>query len=291
MDELDADVALIGVPFDQGTLGRPGARFGPDAIRDAPRTYSYLDPYGQQTPAGGYFDVDAQDELLRGITMADCGDITILPSDMHRNFDKITQAVEKVAERGSFPVVIGGDHAVTFPVVRGLGRYAPLNIVHFDAHMDYTHEVQGALHTHASPVRRCRELPFVDHITSIGIRHARRRQYEESQRDGVLVISANRFRELGPSGVVGAIPPGENLYVTFDIDVMDPIQAPATGTPEIGGLFYREARDCLTALVKRSHLVGLDLVEVAPAYDVADVTSQLAARLIVDVLAARFPSR
>ncbi|MCH8298338.1 MAG: arginase family protein [Chloroflexi bacterium] len=160
LEELDADVALIGIPFDQGTLGRPGARFGPDAIRDAPRSYSYSDPYGKQTQAEGFFDIDAQDELLRGITMADCGNITIVPSEVVQNFDKITKAVEKVVERGSFPVVVGGDHAITFPVVRGLHKFAPLNIVHFDAHLDYTHDVQDALYTHASPIRRCRELLF-----------------------------------------------------------------------------------------------------------------------------------
>jgi len=140
----------MGVPFDQGTTGRPGARFGPDAIRDAPRSYSYSDPYSNQTPAEGFFDIDAQDELLRGITMADCGNITIVPSEVVQNFAKITSAVEKAVEKGSFPVVVGGDHAITFPVVRGLHKFAPLNIVHFDAHMDYTHDIQDALYTHAS---------------------------------------------------------------------------------------------------------------------------------------------
>jgi len=135
MDDLNADVALMGVPFDQGTTGRPGARFGPDAIRDAPRSYSYSDPYSNQTPAEGFFDIDAQDELLRGITMADCGNITIVPSEVVQNFAKITSAVEKAVEKGSFPVV------------RGLHKFAPLNIVHFDAHMDYTHDIQDALYT------------------------------------------------------------------------------------------------------------------------------------------------
>ena len=291
LDELNADVALIGVPFDQGTLGRPGARFGPDAIRDAPRTYNYSDPYGQQSPAEGFFDVDSQDELLRGVTMADCGNITIVPSEVVENFQKLTTAVEKVVERGSFPVGVGGDHAITFPVVRGLAKFAPLNIVHFDAHLDYTHDVQGVLYTHGSPIRRCRELPFVEHITSVGIRAARRKPYEESQRDGSLIISTNRFRELGPGGVVDLIPRAENLYITFDIDVMDPSQAPGTGTPETGGLYYHEVRDCLTALVSKSNLVGLDMVEVAPPYDSSQITIQVASRLIVDVLAARFPSR
>ena len=291
LDDLDAQVAFMGVPFDQGTFGRPGARFGPDAIRDAPRTYSYTDPHGAQRQAEGYFDIDLGDEQLRGVTMADCGNVTVTPSDVLKNFEKVTGAVEKIVGRGAFPVVVGGDHAITFPVVRGLGRFEPLNIVHFDAHLDYTHDVQGVLYSHGSPIRRCRELPFVGHITSVGIRQARRGPFEEAQTDGSLVITTNRFRELGPRGVVDLIPKAEHLYITFDIDVMDPGQAPGTGTPEVGGLFYHEMRECLVALVEGSNLVAFDLVEVAPPYDSSEITSLLGARLITDILAARFPSR
>ena len=289
--ELEADVGFIGIPFDQGTLGRPGARFGPDALRDAPRTYSYSDPYGAQGEADGFFDIDARDELLRGITMADCGNVPIVPSEVVGNFDRITRAVEQVAERGAFPVAIGGDHAITFPVVRGLSKFAPLNIVHFDAHLDYTHDVQDALYTHASPIRRCRELDFVGHITSVGIRSARRIPFEEAQRDGSLIISHSRFRELGPQAVAELIPASDNLYITFDVDVLDPSQAPGTGTPETGGLYYEEARDCLLALLGKSNLVAFDIVEVAPPYDSSQLTAQVAAQLMQDMLAARFPSR
>ena len=302
LSTLEADIALIGVPFDQGTSGRPGARYGPDAIRDAPRTYSYSDPQGQQNQAEGFFDVDVEDEMLRGVIMADCGNITVVPSEVVRNFDKITKSVEQVVERGSFPVVVGGDHAITFPVVRGLSNFGPLNIVHFDAHLDYSHDLQGVLLAHGSPIRRCRELPFVNHITSIGIRTARRKPYEEAISDGSLIISSNRFRDLGPQGVADLIPPAENLYVTFDIDVMDPSLAPGTGTPETGGLLYGEVRDCLQALLSKpkpsgSHgdvghpLVAFDMVEVAPPYDSSELTVQVAARLILDMLSARFPSR
>lgn len=290
LDELDAAVAFIGMPFDQGTLGRPGARYGPDAVRDA-RVYSYSDPYGRHQDAEGFFSIDAGDELLRGITMADCGNITTLPSNVHRNFDALTATVEQVAARGAFPVIVGGDHAITYPAVRGLSRFAPLNIVHFDAHMDYAHDYRGELYTHGSPIRRCRELPFVQHITSVGIRHARRQTYEESQRDGNLIITTRQFREWGSLEVAARIPRGENLYITLDIDVMDPSQAPGTGTPEIGGLFYQEMRDCLTALIARHNLVAFDLVEVAPPYDHSELTSRLGATLLIDALAARFPSR
>ena len=289
--KLEADVAFIGIPFDQGTLGRPGARFGPDALRDAPRAYSYSDPYGVQGEADGFFDIDAGDELLRGVTMADCGNVPIVPSEVVGNFDRITRAVEQVAERGALAVAVGGDHAITFPVVRGLSKFGPLNIVHFDAHLDYTHDVQDALYTHASPIRRCRELEFVGHISSVGIRSARRIPYEEAMRDGSLIVSHSRFRELGPTAVAELIPPAENLYVTFDVDVLDPTQAPGTGTPESGGLFYEESRDCLLTLLEKSNLVAFDVVEVAPPYDNSELTVQVAARLIQDVLAARFPSR
>ena len=291
IEQLEADVAFIGVPFDQGTLGRPGARFGPDALRDAPRAYSYSDPYGRQSVAEGFFDIDAGDELLRGVVMADCGNVPIVPSEVVGNFDRITRAVEQAVERGALPAVVGGDHAITFPVVRSLSRYAPLNIVHFDAHLDYTHDVQDALYTHASPIRRCRELDFVGHITSVGIRSARRIPYEEAVRDGSLIISGQRFRELGPQAVADMIPPAQNLYITFDVDVLDPSQAPGTGTPETGGLFYQEARECLVALLARSNLVAFDIVEVAPPYDNSELTVQVAARLMQDILAARFPSR
>ena len=291
IEGLEADVAFIGIPFDQGTLGRPGARFGPDALRDAPRAYSYSDPYGTQGVADGFFDIDAGDELLRGVVMADCGNVPIVPSEVTGNFDRITRAVQQVVERGALPVAVGGDHAITFPVVRGLSNFAPLNIVHFDAHLDYTHDVQDALYTHASPIRRCRELDFVGHITSVGIRSARRIPYEEALRDGSLIISGSRFREMGPKAVADAIPASENLYITFDVDVLDPSQAPGTGTPETGGLFYQEARECLLAIIARSNLVAFDVVEVAPPYDNSELTVQVAAQLMQDILAARFPSR
>lgn len=291
IEQLRADVAFIGVPFDQGTLGRPGARFGPDALRDAPRAYSYSDPYGRQGEAEGFFDIDAENELLRGVIMADCGNVPIVPSEVVGNFNRITRAVEQATKRGALAAVVGGDHAITFPVVRGLSRFGPLNIVHFDAHLDYTHDVQDALYTHASPIRRCRELDFVDHITSVGIRSARRTPYEEAQRDGSLIISGRRFRELGPGAVADLIPPAENLYITFDVDVLDPSLAPGTGTPETGGLFYQETRDCLLALLGKSNLVAFDIVEVAPPYDNSELTVQVAARLMQDILAARFPSR
>ena len=291
LDELDADVAFIGMPFDQGTFGRPGARYGPDALRDAPRAYSYLDPFGQGKDAEGFFDADAGDELLRGVTMADCGNVSVSPSEVVHNFERLAGVVQRVAARGAMPVILGGDHAITFPAVAGLAQFAPLDIVHFDAHLDYTHHYHGAMLTHGSPIRRCHELEHVGNITSVGIRSVRREPYEEAVSHGNGIITLRQFRALGPEAVAESIPVGSNLYVTFDVDALDPIQAPGTGTPEVGGLFYDEARRCLETLVRRSNLVAFDVVEVAPPYDVSQLTVQVAARLIMDILAARFPSR
>ena len=194
----------------------PGRGLAPDALRDAPRAYSYADPYGRQSVAEGLFRRGRRGRhcfaawLWR--TAATC---RLFPSEVVGNFDRITRAVELAVSRGALPAVVGGDHAITFPVVRGLSKFAPLNIVHFDAHLDYTHDVQDALYTHASPIRRCRELQFVGHITSVGIRSARRLPYEEAVRDGSLIVSGRRFRELGPQAVADLIPAAENLYITL----------------------------------------------------------------------------
>ena len=293
IDALDATVAFIGMPFDQGTLGRPGARYGPDALRDAPRAYSYSDPYGAGGYADGFFDADAGDELLRGVTMADCGNVRVTPSDVTHNFSRLADTVSRIAQRGALPVILGGDHAITFPAVAGLAQFAPLDIVHFDAHLDYAHHYNGAMLTHGSPLRRCRELEHVGRITSVGIRSVRRAPYEEAVRDGNTFITARQFRERGPEQVAGDIiaAAGPNLYLTFDVDALDPTQAPGTGTPKIGGLFYEETRRCLTALAGGVNLVAFDIVEVAPPYDVSDLTAQVAARLAAAVPVALFPAR
>lgn len=291
LSKLDADVAFVGMPFDQGTFGRPGARYGPDGIRDAGRAaYSYTD-YEDGSVAEGYFTSDYGGELLKGVTMADCGNITVVPSAVLKNFKKLTNTVETMIERGSFPVVIGGDHSITFPVVQALSAFEPLDIVHFDAHMDYSHEAQGVLYTHGSPIRRCRELPFVRNITSMGIRKESRKVYEEAIADGNLIVTTKKFKSLGPADAVSLVPQSENLYVTIDVDVLDPTHAPGTGTPETGGLIFEELRDSLIELAKNHRVIGFDIVEVAPPYDLSGITAKVGGQLIIDFLSEIFPSR
>ena len=289
VNELDADIAFVGMPFDQGTFGRPGARYGPDGVRDA-RTYSYLS-WPEQSEAAGYFNSELGKELLKGVTMVDCGNITVVPADVLKNFEKLTNTVETIVAKGSFPVVVGGDHSITFPVVRALSKFEPLDIVHFDAHMDYSHEVQGVLYTHGSPIRRCRELPFVRNISSVGIRREEKKVYDEAIADSNLIITTQRFKAFGPHAAMDLVPRSENLYITIDIDVLDPTHAPGTGTPEIGGLFYEELREALLHLARNHRIAAFDVVEVAPPYDCAQITSMVAAKLMIDLLSEIFPSK
>ena len=289
LDDLDADIAFVGMPFDQGTFGRPGARYGPDGLRDT-RTYNYYDVQ-EGKEAIGYFSSDHGKELLKGVTMADCGNITIVPSDVLKNFQKLTNTVEKMVERNSFPVVVGGDHAITYPVVRGLSKFGPLDIVHFDAHMDYSHETQGVLYTHGSPIRRCHELDFVRNISSIGIRKERKKVFDEAIADGNLIVTTGRFKSLGVQASMDLVPASENLYITLDIDVLDPTHAPGTGTPETGGLYYEEMRDALIHLARNHNIVAFDVVEVAPPYDYSEITTMVAAKLIIDLLSEIFPPK
>ena len=173
-------------------------------------------------------------------------------------------------------------------MVRAFDHLPALDIIHFDAHMDYAHDYQGHLYAHGSPIRRCAELPFVRNITSIGIRVAREEPYREAVKRGNRIITADGLRTLGPRGLVEQLPRAEAIYVTLDIDALDPTEAPGTGTAVPGGLGYLQVRDVLRMLPQVGPVVGMDLVEVAPVYDSADNTSRLGAQLILDLLTAVF---
>lgn len=290
LDELKADIAFLGVPYDQGTYARPGARFGPNGIRNADRIYEYLDHF-EDKEAQGFFDIDANKMMLKGVTMADCGDVTIIPADMEKNFAKITYGVRKILDRNAFPVIIGGDHSITFPVVRGFDSFQSLDVVHFDAHIDFSHELQGTYYHHGCPIRRCFDLTNVKNITSLGIRFSRQETYQDAISKGVKIITTDQFRDMGAEKAVAQVPSGNNIYLTVDIDVMDPVWMPGTGTPAPGGLSYFDMRDALIALTKRGKIVGCDFVEIAPNYDHAEITTRFAAKLIIDLLSALFPSK
>jgi len=282
LSELDCDVAIAGVCVDTGTSNRPGTRYGPRAIREASMPYSM-----GYTRQAGFYDVDQRKHLLSGVRIVDCGDLPTLPTLTAETFDMITQFVGMIRGRGAAPVVLGGDHSISYPVVRAF-EGTPLHIVQFDTHLDLMDDVMGITLSHANPMKRVSELEHVTGLTHIGIRGLLNPpEWAEGGESGKSrFFTAEDVYERGPEAIAAQIPKCENIYVTLDIDSLDPSEAPGTGTPEPGGLTYRQLRTMLRACAKKGRLVGMDLVEVNPLYDPTGRTAQVAARLIIDLLGA-----
>lgn len=277
---LDADIAVLGVPFDEGTTSRPGARYGPREIREASISYSWHRHYG------GFLYVDGGRVTLKGKRWADCGDVDVLPTQPARTFDNVTEAVRAIVKKKAFPVIMGGDHSITYPVVRALDG-GPLTVIHLDAHLDTWDLGPGDL-GHAGWVLRVAQLPFVKHIVQIGMRGLANDQeaVQNAARLGTTVITAEELHRSGIKAAIARIPRSERIYLSLDIDVVDPSLAPGTGTPEVGGLTFQEIDDLLLAIPSRGPLVGMDLTEVEPFHDPGRVTPLTAARLIIDLLGA-----
>jgi agmatinase len=284
---VEADVAVIGVPYDEGTGFRPGTRFGPRALREASLRYAF---FGTGPAKRGYWDLEAGRRRLTQFRVVDCADVDIVALDLEGNFQRISDAVASVAAQGALPVILGGDHSITFPVVRGLERAGPLSLVHIDAHLDFRDEVGGVRFGHGCPIRRVAELPFVRDIVSLGIRGLRASEddLEAARVRGNRVVTAAWIRHAGVVAALAQVPHAERIYVTLDIDALDPGIAPGTGTPDPGGLSYTEVRDLLQGIAGKGRVVGFDLVEVNPWLDPTGVTPLTAAQLIIEFLASIF---
>lgn len=289
-DEIDADVAVLGAPNDMGTQWRPGARFGPRGIREASTLFSF-------GHAGAY---DFEDDLLyltkEDVRLVDVGDADIIHTDMVKSNANIELAVRKLLEQGAMPVVLGGDHSVHAPVIKAFAGRGPIHILHVDAHLDFVDERHGVRYGHGNPLRRASEMEHITGMTQIGIRNvssSNRDDYDDARRAGSQILSVRDVRRLGTAGVLAKIPQGVSYYITIDIDGFDPSIAPGTGTPSHGGFLYYEVLEVIQALSRRSkgNIVGMDLVEVAPAYDPAGTTSILAAQLLLNSIGFVFHDR
>lgn len=292
-----ADVAFLGVPFDLGTTLRPGARFGPEAVRAASAWWQYArddDDHAADGAGsgggGGWYDLDRRQWILRGVSMVDWGDVRITPAGITANLERITAGVGAILGGRSLPVVVGGDHAVTYPAIRAFAGRGPLHIIQFDSHQDFVDERHGVRLGHGNVMRRASELPFVTGISQIGLRALQKypEPLEAARRYGIRVLTASDLRRGDPRAAAAIVPAGARCYLTLDIDVLDIASAPGTGTPEPGGLTFPEVRDAVRAIASRCRIVGVDLVEVSPPYDWAEVTARGAARLLLDVLGAIF---
>uniref|UniRef100_UPI003F490E8D agmatinase n=1 Tax=Nonomuraea bangladeshensis TaxID=404385 RepID=UPI003F490E8D len=279
LDEVGhADVAVVGVPFDSGVSYRPGARFGPSAVREASRL---LRPY--------HPGLDISPFATQQV--ADGGDVACNPFAIDEAVTTIEEAASGLGADGTRLVTIGGDHTIALPLLRAAARrHGPVALLHFDAHLDTWDTYFGAEYTHGTPFRRAVEEGLLDteavsHVGTRGPLYGKS-DLDEDKRLGFGIVTSADVMRRGVDEVVDALRQriGDRpLYVSIDIDVLDPAHAPGTGTPEAGGLTSRELLEILRGLAG-ANLIGADVVEVAPAYDHAEITAVAASHVAYDLV-------
>ena len=278
--QINADVAVLGAPFDFGTQWRAGARFGPRGIRDASTLFSF-------GHSGAYDHEDDVTYLTEDVKIVDIGDADIIHTDTIKSHSNIEKGVRSILKAGALPVVLGGDHSVNIPCVNAFSNSGPIHILQIDAHLDFVDERHGVKYGHGNPMRRAAEKNYVTGLTQVGIRNVSstsKEGYEDAKAMNSDILSVRQTRKIGPKNLVGRIPKDSNVYVTIDIDAFCPSIAPGTGTPSHGGFLYYEVLEILQHLSKQNKVVGIDLVEVAPDYDHSGSTTILAAQILLNFL-------
>ncbi|RSM74747.1 agmatinase [Kibdelosporangium aridum] len=284
----DADVVIVGAPFDGGTSHRPGTRFGPKAIR----TTDYLGQHGSRP------SLALRTDGLRDLRVVDAGDIEMFSGDAERSLTTLRGEVAKVVRAGAIPLILGGDHSIAFPDAGGVADvlgHGRVSMIHFDAHADTGDIEFGSLWGHGQPMRRLIESGALrgDRFLQIGLRgywpgpdvlkwmaEQRMRSYEMSE------IVARGLTPCLTEAFDIATDDCDGVFLSVDIDVCDPGHAPGTGTPEPGGLSARELLDSVRRICLELPVVGIDVVEVSPPYDHADITAALANRVVLEALSA-----
>lgn len=274
------DVAVVGVPLDAGTTYRSGTRWGPGQMRSV-------------SALGTGYNFEMGVDLFESLEIVDVGDVTVIPANIEKSFDQIDKAIAYIHERAVFPVILGGDHSIGYPDVRGLAPYVDGNvgIIHFDRHSDLS-EYNLDERMHGTPFFHATNIPNAPptNLVQIGIggwtgSRGGVKVARERQATVITITDIERWgiERIAEMALEIAWKNAKTVFLSFDIDSIDPAFAPGTGTPEAGGLLPREALRLLR-IVTREGLAGMELVEVAPPYDVADVTSILGVRVINDVL-------
>jgi agmatinase len=283
-----ADVAIVGAPFDDGVSHRPGARFGPRAIRQA--NYATGSLHSLQVPGGI--------EPLDILKVVDAGDANIVPARLERGHAMVYRKVREVAGTGAIPIVLGGDHSITWPsatAVAEVRRPGSIGIVHFDAHADTANEDWGQLAGHGTPMRRLIESGAVAgrNFVQVGLRGywPPLETFAWMQEQGMRWHLMREIEERGAEAVIDdaiaeALDGPDAIYLSLDIDVIDPGLAPGTGTPEPGGLLTREVLRAIRRIVLAVDLAGMDVVEVSPPYDHAETTAMAANRAVLEAIGA-----
>lgn len=271
-----ADVAALGIPFDIALGFRPGARFAPRALREA--SLRSVPPF---TGLDGV-------TRLSGVTFADAGDVVLPSLEPELARQRITEAARLVRERCRLPVFLGGDHSVTYPILRAFAVVPDLHVVQLDAHLDFTDSRNDTRFSNSSPFRRaCEDLPNLVHITTIGLRGLRfdpEAVAAARARGHALIPMTDVAGDL--TRVLARLPRGKNVYLSVDVDGFDPSVIPGTSSPEPEGLTYAQGMSILAETARHNTIVGLDVVELAPNLDPTGRSELLMARLIMETLCA-----
>lgn len=286
---LNSDVGFLGIPYDVGNSWRPGARFGPREIRNYSSRYSSWG--GAQQKA--YWDINQNKRFLDGISISDCGDVDVAYYDIDRNRKIITETVKEILKAGTFPVIVGGDHSITYPCICAFENYKSLDIIQIDAHLDWIDEVDGIRYANGSPMRRSMELDFTKNMVQFGIRDIRSREndYNFAKSQGSQIFTRQDIRQQGVDKIFKKLSPLGDVYVSIDIDGLDPSIAPGTGSPTVDGLLYYEVINLLKGITEKSNVVGFDIVEVNPMVDLNGQTCLLATTLILEFLGMIFDKK
>ena len=272
------DFAIAGAPFDTASSFRSGSRFGPNAIRNIS---------AMMKPNNVILQVNIMENLKGG----DIGDFNVTPGYIHPTYDAIEAGVAGILEENAVPIVLGGDHSITLAELRAVAKkYGPVALVHFDSHSDLCDEVFGQKYNHGTPFRRAIEEGLIDpaHSIQIGMRGS---LYDPNEHKmaadlGMLLIPAHKVREMGFEALIRTAMErvgDKPVFLTFDIDFVDPAYAPGTGTPEVAGFTSYESLSLVRA-IKDMNFLGFDIVEVLPAYDSGEVTAYLAANIVFEYL-------
>ena len=274
-----ADVAVVGVPFDTGVSYRPGARFGANHVREASRLLRPYNPAQDTSP-------------FENLQVADAGDMAVNPFNINEAIESIQANALELTEAGTKLLTLGGDHTIALPLLRAATERAgqPVAMLHFDAHLDTWDSYFGAEYTHGTPFRRAVEEGILDTeaISHVGTRGPLygKRDLEDDRRFGFGIVTSSDVFRQGVDEIVAKLRDrigNRPLYISVDIDVLDPAHAPGTGTPEAGGLTSRELLEIIRGM-RGMNLVGADVVEVAPAYDHADITAVAASHVAYDLI-------
>ncbi|KEP31182.1 agmatinase [Bacillus safensis] len=265
----DAKVILYGMPMDWTVSYRPGSRFGPNRIREVSIGLEEYSPY--------------LDRELHEVPFFDAGDIPLPFGNAQKSLDLIEEYVDSILEKGKFPLGMGGEHLVSWPVFRAMyKKYPDLAIIHMDAHTDLREEYEGEPLSHSTPIRKVAGLIGAENVFSFGIRSGMKEEFEWAKEAGMHI---SKFEVLEPLKQVLPKLKGRLVYVTIDIDVLDPAHAPGTGTVDAGGITSKELLASIHAIAGSDvQVVGADLVEVAPVYDHSDQTANTASKLLREML-------